>query len=95
MSKPNQPVCVTVLFRGHVQGVGFRYTTERIARGFAVTGYVRNLADGRVEVQAEGEPAEVNGFIKEIETYMKNHIHERTIQEGPATGHFSDFSIRF
>ncbi|NLX12310.1 MAG: acylphosphatase [Phycisphaerales bacterium] len=95
MAKPSQLVCVNALFRGRVQGVGFRYTTERIAHAFAVTGFVRNLPDGRVEVQAEGEPAEVHGFIEEIETRMKNNIRERTAQEGPATGQYPDFSILF
>lgn len=95
MSEPSQSVRLTVFFRGRVQGVGFRYTTERIARAFAVTGYVRNLPDGRVEIEAEGEPAEVHGFVQEIETNMKHYIRERTIQQGPATGQFSGFSIQY
>ena len=47
-------VCKRVLFQGHVQGVGFRYATHGLAQRFAVAGYVRNLADGRVELVAEG-----------------------------------------
>ena len=57
----------TVLFAGHVQGVGFRYTVERIARRFRVTGYVRNLRDGRVEVVAEGASEELGRFVAQIE----------------------------
>ena len=44
-----------ILYEGRVQGVGFRYTTKSVANGFEVTGTVRNLTDGRVELVAEGE----------------------------------------
>ena len=46
---------VHAFFSGTVQGVGFRYTAERLARRYPLTGYVRNLPDGRVELLAEGE----------------------------------------
>lgn len=57
-----------VIFRGYVQGVGFRYTTERISRKFCVTGYVRNLMDGSVELAAEGEEKELQAFLQAIRT---------------------------
>jgi acylphosphatase len=59
-------VCKRVFYAGRVQGVGFRYRTERLARGFLVAGYVRNLPDGRVEVVAEGEEAEVRRFLSAV-----------------------------
>ena len=46
-------------FSGHVQGVGFRYTVADVAEDFDVRGYVRNLPDGRVELVAEGDEAEI------------------------------------
>ncbi len=52
-------------FEGHVQGVGFRYQTVNVAKGFEVTGSVRNLPDGRVHLYAEGEESEVTGFQRE------------------------------
>ena len=52
-----------VHFSGHVQGVGFRYSTLQVAKEFEVAGYVSNLADGRVRVEVEGEESEVKAFI--------------------------------
>lgn len=85
----------TAIFAGHVQGVGFRYTVERIARRLRVTGYVRNLRDGRVEVVAEGPFDEIGRFIDQIEDTMAGHVHDRQVENSPATGEFGDFSIRF
>lgn len=57
---------VQVFYEGRVQGVGFRYSVRQIAKGFNVTGWVRNLADGRVELQVSGEDEEVNAFLEAI-----------------------------
>ncbi len=68
-----------ILFAGNVQGVGFRYTMKRVAKGFDVTGWVRNLADGRVELQASGEPAELAAFVEAIgQSELRAHIKEQT-----------------
>ena len=55
-----------VYYSGVVQGVGFRYTVKSLARGFEVTGLVRNLLDGRVELVAEGERPELVAFAQAI-----------------------------
>ncbi len=56
-----------VLYSGHVQGVGFRYTVRRIASGYEVTGWVKNLPDGRVEMQAAAhEPEELEDFLDAV-----------------------------
>ena len=83
-----------VHFRGHVQGVGFRYTTQRIAAGFAVAGYVQNLADGRVRVLVEGEARELDRFLGELRAQMAQYIREVQTDLSPATGEFDDFEIR-
>jgi acylphosphatase len=57
---------VTVFYSGRVQGVGFRATVRRIACGYDVTGTVRNLPDGRVELVAEGMRAELKAFLEGI-----------------------------
>jgi len=55
-----------VIYAGRVQGVGFRLTSEELARSFSVSGYVRNLDDGRVELVAEGETTEIDTFLEAI-----------------------------
>ena len=64
-----------VFYEGRVQGVGFRFAVKQIARGYEVVGWVRNLADGRVEMQCGGERAEVEDFLQAIaESELKAHL---------------------
>ncbi len=64
-----------VYYSGRVQGVGFRYSVKRIAAGYEVVGWVRNLPDGRVELQADGEPVEVEAFLAEIaKSSLRHHV---------------------
>ncbi len=84
-----------VYYEGHVQGVGFRYTTRRIASQFAVTGYVKNLPDGRVLVVMEGVPEEMERMVQAIQQVMGRYIVRITRNTGPATGEFRGFEIRF
>lgn len=57
-----------IIFSGRVQGVGFRYNSYEIAMKLGLTGYVRNLQDGTVELEAQGEKNKVKFLIE----YMKN-----------------------
>jgi acylphosphatase len=83
-----------VHFAGRVQGVGFRYTTCRVAARFAVSGWVQNLSDGRVRCVAEGSPAELDAFVSAVEGAMAGHVAERTVARGAATGEFRGFTVR-
>ena len=66
------------LFDGRVQGVGFRYATKQITKGFDVIGTVKNLDDGRVELQVMGEEGEIDEFIDEIHNSpLGHHIMEQ------------------
>jgi acylphosphatase len=66
---------IQVFYEGRVQGVGFRYCLRQLACGFEVTGWVRNLPDGRVEMQACGAPEELAQFLDAIrESELKGHI---------------------
>ena len=83
-----------MIFSGHVQGVGFRYTTMNVALQFDVRGYARNLPDGRVEVVVEGAPAEIDAFIAAVKERMASFIRKVDSTDAPATGEFREFSIR-
>jgi acylphosphatase len=84
----------TVYYEGHVQGVGFRYTTLSIARGHEVTGYIQNLPDGRVGLVAEGEQSETDAFLSEVRERFSNQIRDERCDVGPAIGEFIGFEIR-
>ncbi len=70
-----------VLFHGTVQGVGFRYTAQRLAAAHPdVTGRVRNLPDGSVELIAEGSRADVEALVADINSRMTGYISTTDIQ---------------
>ena len=92
--QPIMPEQQKILFTGRVQGVGFRYTTDRFAQGYSVTGYVRNLDDGRVELVAEGLPAEIDGLLAEIRAHFADPIQHQQLDRRPATGQYAAFEIR-
>ena len=85
-----------VLYTGRVQGVGFRYSVKQIAAGYEVTGWVRNLADGRVELAASGEQPEVEAFIEAIAgSHLAPHIKEAAVSHAdPPARVPSGFEIR-
>jgi acylphosphatase len=83
-----------VRFRGRVQGVGFRYTTSRVAAGHAVTGWVRNEPDGSVLCVVEGRREEIDRFLAGIESSMANYITATDVEPGAATGEFARFEVR-
>ena len=84
----------TVFFSGHVQGVGFRYAALQVAKEFEVAGLVRNLTDGRVLVEVEGETEEVAAFLVAVEERMHGYIRktERTARTAPPR--FTGFGIQ-
>lgn len=82
-----------VCFTGHVQGVGFRYQTLQVAREFAVTGTVENLADGRVRLVVEGDEKEVEAFIAELSLQMEKFIREAERKVLGGVRRFRNFEI--
>ena len=85
-----------VFFSGTVQGVGFRFTAERLARRFPITGFVRNLEDGRVEVTAEGEETSLVEFLTAIrESGMKSYIRDVEAHWSEDQGCFKGFYIAY
>jgi len=85
-----------VFYSGRVQGVGFRFSVREVACGFEVTGWIRNVPDGRVELIAEGEPTETQAFLAAIhDTQLGNYIRTEDVNWRPATGEFTGFEIRY
>ena len=82
-------------YSGSVQGVGFRYSAERTAELFKITGWVKNLRDGRVELVCEGKDASLKEFLQKIEAMFGSYIQDKDIGWKEATGEFDYFDIRF
>ncbi|MFQ5503943.1 MAG: acylphosphatase [Planctomycetota bacterium] len=92
----SEPVEVSTLFSGSVQGVGFRWQTMRVIEGleqggFRLDGFVRNLPDGRVELRLQGRADQVSAAIREVQRVMEDCIRstESSRQDpGPPLGAF-------
>lgn len=82
-----------VIYTGMVQGVGFRYTALQVARRFTVTGFVRNLPNGTVELVVEGSAEEADRYLRALAESMAGHIEEARIENRDATGEFPNFDI--
>lgn len=89
-------VGVHLIIEGRVQGVGFRYFCQKVGVNNNITGYVRNLIDGNVEIVAEGEIQNINQFIK---TIKNDHPFARVLnikkEEKTSFENFTDFSITY
>jgi acylphosphatase len=81
-------------FTGRVQGVGFRYAVLQVAREFEVSGYVSNLPDGRVVLEAEGKPGEVDAFIAAVHERMQGYVRKVDRHAAVRSPQFAGFSIR-
>ncbi len=85
----------TVHFAGHVQGVGFRFMVLQSAHRFpGVTGFVRNLADGRVQLVVEGTDDTTSELVSYVNERMAGYIDAAEETQSPATGEFRVFEIR-
>jgi len=85
---------MTICYSGRVQGVGFRYTARMVALGFEITGTVRNLSDGRVELVAEGERAELEAFRRAMQdSEIGGFVRNENVSWGPAMGGVRGFQI--
>jgi len=83
-----------IVYSGHVQGIGFRYAAKSVAAGFDVTGSVRNLPDGRVELIAEGDRAELAAFRDAIrDAGLAGFIRDERVDWADVTNEFHGFDI--
>ncbi len=93
---PNETaVRCKIIFRGHVQGVGFRFTATGVANNYNIAGYVTNRKDGTVLMEVEGLKKVVSSMIQSVLGAMRGYVtgHEETWK--PATGEFRDFGVRY
>jgi acylphosphatase len=98
--KPNQnaaakTVARHVLYTGRVQGVGFRARCQDLARPHKVTGWVKNLDDGRVELHAEGPADAVAAFLADVRRTFKSNITDEAVNDAPPMGTFRSFTIEY
>jgi acetyl esterase/lipase/acylphosphatase len=92
---PNRTVARHVIFTGKVQGVGFRNRTLTIAGRYPVTGFVQNLADGTVEMLAQGKAKDIDNFIRDIQNAFSSNIKEIKIDQAEYNGKYKDFQITY
>ena len=84
-----------IIFKGRVQGVGFRYTAQRIASLSQLTGFVRNLPDGSVEMLAQGPLKDIENCLQDIQESFNDYIRETKINDIPPDPRYTNFQIIF
>ena len=82
-------------YSGDVQGVGFRYSAQRVAASLSLTGWVKNVKDGRVEIVCEGNDAPLKEFLQKIEAMFGSYIRDKEVEWSNVTGELDYFDIRF
>jgi acylphosphatase len=86
---------VHLLYSGRVQGVGFRYTFRQIAGRLAITGWVKNLRDGRVEAVAEAEEDILRQLLDYVAGDFSGYIREVKVEWHEPSHEFDQFGVRF
>jgi len=87
---------IHVFYSGHVQGVGFRFTTQDIASELGLKGWIKNLRDGRVEIVCEGTEEKLKAFVSNIaNSFIGRYIKNTDINWEEPTREFEDFDIKF
>ena len=84
-----------IIFTGRVQGVGFRFTALNIARRYGLTGLVRNLPGGTVEMIAQGASGDIDDCIRDINESFAGYVSEAKVKEIEPDSQYGDFKITF
>ncbi len=84
-----------VIYKGRVQGVGFRFTAQRIALRYELAGFVKNLPDGSVEMFAQGRPDNVADCLRNIDDSFGAYLKDTIITDSPLNGRLHRFDIAF
>ena len=84
-----------IIFVGRVQGVGFRFTAFHAANRYRLTGMVRNVSDGTVEMLAQGRDEDIDNCIRDIEESLVGYISETRVEEAQLNPQYEEFKITF
>jgi acylphosphatase len=84
-----------IVFSGRVQGVGFRFTALNVANRYHLTGYVRNLPKGAVEMLAQGNEDLINNCISDIQDSFAGCVMEVNVEDAAVDPKLKDFKITF
>ena len=84
-----------IKYNGNVQGVGFRWNVFELSKSYSVTGYVKNLASGEVELLVEGKKSEVFDFVNTLEKKLEDFWYSKKIEIKPEGSHFDRFEIKY
>lgn len=84
-----------IFFSGRVQGVGFRYQSAYYARRLGLTGWVRNLSDGRVEMEVQGKESVIAQLVLELKNTSYIRIERVVCENLPLKEGEDKFSTRF
>lgn len=86
---------IRVIYSGNVHGVGFRFTSKRIASRLKIKGFVKNLPDGTVEIVCEGEKEALEDFLTAIQENFAGYISGSNVDWKPWSGELTSFEIWF
>jgi len=84
-----------VVYTGRVQGVGFRFTAQRIAMRYELAGYVKNMPSGQVEMFVQGHPEDVKDCLRDISESFAAHVRDTQINEVSKNPNYTEFTIAF
>ena len=84
-----------IVYSGRVQGVGFRFTVLNVANRYRLSGSVRNLPDGAVEVYVQGQAESLDSFQRDIDESFAGYIRQTDIDLVPPDASLTDFKITF
>ncbi|OGX24624.1 MAG: hypothetical protein A3D10_00410 [Omnitrophica WOR_2 bacterium RIFCSPHIGHO2_02_FULL_48_11] len=83
-----------ILYSGMVQGIGFRYTTQRLAADLKLNGWVRNVSDGRVEILAEGSQENIEKLMQQLADHFGSYIKDKEVDYGKLQESLKGFQVR-
>ncbi len=95
MAKASPKKRIHVYYHGRVQGVGFRFTASALAADLGLSGWVKNLPNGRVELVCEGNKEDLQRILAKIDGQFSGYLQRKDVNWMPASGEFRNFEIRF